>query len=174
MAESETYEDTSNLTFSGPQKVKFNGNFIGWCNEVDPTGLKLVLKEKRVPALGNIVVGHWSLGLEGVLKIVFQEVVLDLGQKLAWGWTTGNVPLTPTAYLDLYTVAKALILHPRELADNVTTHDRNFLKAVALNPFLIRRDGIKGDEWPQEFFVYPNLADLTTGPKYGDIGTPGA
>jgi hypothetical protein len=172
MAEAEIYEDPLHLTFSGPQKIKFNGAWIGWCKEVDPTNLKLILKEIRVPVLGNIVVDHVVLGIEGLLNLDLQEPVLDLAQKLAWGWTSGNVPLSPRGGTRLYPVAKAMIIHPRELADSVTTHDRNFLKAVALCPWLLKRDGEQVDHWPQQFFIYPNMADLATGVTYGDIGTP--
>lgn len=134
---------------------------LGAVDAVKPD-LKLKLAEKKVGSIGDIVVGHWIIGLEGTITVEAREVDLVQLQGLMPWYTSGSIPLTPaTWHKDLYDYAAKLTIHPNDLPILTLTQDITLLKAVP----MIRpaeRDGVKPDVLNIEFSFYPDRAQLVT------------
>src|SRR4051794_33337516 len=107
---------------------------FGAVDAVQPD-LDLVLKDKKCGTMGDIVLGHWVVGLTGTITVEAREIDHGLyEQMIAWnaGATTTSIPLSPSdangAPKDLYDFAALLTLHPHHLPTNTTNLDLNILK----------------------------------------------
>ena len=151
-------------------KPTFNSQYMGWVDNVSPE-LELIKKPIQVGSMGPAILGHWIVGLTGVIKIDFRETHLELFQRLAFGWTSGAIPLCPPVTTDDYTYAKLLNLHPGHLGADVFTDDLNLLKCAPGKPFCISRDGNTPDVYRAELVPYPDRSKFASvGLVYGWIG----
>jgi hypothetical protein len=150
------------------------GNFgFGTMGSVDPTGMKFVLEPIWRATTGGkkVVMGHFIVGMEGVLKAQVMDVTLAAYQAATPWWSSGSIPLSPlTQNTDLYSYAEPLVFHPHDMGD--ATEDITFPKAVILTPAgAPKRDAEGNDVWDIEFMPYPDRASILTGSlKYGYIG----
>ena len=157
----------------GNYDVVWNSVFMGATDKVNPD-FTLKLKEKKVGSLGDIVIGHWILGLEGKVTCEFREVDKTAMQKVMPWYTSGNIPLVPaTWHKDLYDYAQTLILHPSDLAEATVDQDLAFTKTVPIYRPM-ERDGETPDKIIIDFMLYPDRSQLTTGGApvltYGNYG----
>ncbi|QOV90886.1 hypothetical protein [Humisphaera borealis] len=163
--------DIANLKL-GAWDVTWGSTEFGAVDDVTPT-LDLILKEKRVGSLGPIDLGHWILGLGGMIVTNFREITAAQYQALFPWWTSGSIPLQPSGLnTDLYSYAALLKLHPNEIAEATTTFDINLLKAVPKKVTPPNRNGDVPDVVRVEWQFYPDRAQLGTIKAYGYIGAP--
>jgi hypothetical protein len=159
----------------GAWDVTWGSFFAGAVDSVTPT-IEMMLKEKRVGSLGPVDLGHWIMGLSGMIVTSHREITAEQYQALMPWWTSGSVPLLPqTFHKDLYDYAQLLKLHPNELSAGTTTLDLNLLKAVPKKVTPPDRNGDTPDVIKVEWAFYPDRSLLTTGSPvlaYGYVGAP--
>lgn len=151
--------------------VTWDSSDLGSVNDVDPQ-LKLLVGKVETGSTGQMKLDDRVLGLEDAAKVIIQlrECTRDRLEKLV-PWSTGSgdyeLSLTPViGTLLSATYAKALILHPRDMAD--VSEDIELYKTVPMNAIGPKRTGREDDIWTIEFWIYPDLTKLTTSP-YGRV-----
>jgi hypothetical protein len=154
--------------------VSWNAADLGWVEDVDPTGLKIITVEQKIKALGGIKVDGVIVGLEGTIKLkLLQPKAASMRQVWPGAAPTGPVPLMPgTGSTRQYALAQKLIIHPRHLPADDKSEDIILLKAFPLTK-LPKGDG---EEWRSidlEFEPFPDQALLqatTPSVVYGYYG----
>jgi len=157
----------------GNYDCTWNAVAMGAVDKVTPN-LELITKEKKVGSLGNLVIGHWIIGLGGDITCEFREVDLTHFQKMMPWYVSGNIPLVPaTWHKDLYDYAATLILHPNDLPAATLTQDVVLTKCVPMFKFP-DRDGENPDKPAVKFMFYPDRSQLTVAGapvlSYGTFG----
>ena len=154
----------------------WNAIDFGGVDKITPD-MKLKLSPIKINSVGDIKLGDRVVGMEDGAKItvIIREVTLVQLKKLI-PWYTGAgtlVPLTPLLGVDLYSLAKPMVLHPTDLPPATLTEDLTVYMCVPWNCWNISRDGLKDDEISAEFLVYPDRAKLLAGTEnpYGKFGT---
>jgi len=166
-------KDASKMRISG-YAVTFKGDSLGWMQDVDPSGIKVLKVDKLLPEIGNIVVDKVIIGMDGTIKTVLQQVdIAALRAVIPWAPTSGSIPLVPsTQYQSDYSYAGALVLHPRAVADD--SEDITFVKAVPMFPKLPKSsDGKTWNTLEVEWTPFPDQTVLiadTPVLSYGYIG----
>lgn len=159
-------------------EVIWKAETIGFTKEVDPTGLKLLKREKRIGELNDLLIDEEIYGLEGTIKIVLHEVKEGrIRQLMPWAGSTGAFAINPTvvAGTSKYGLAQILRLHPK--GDAGVTNDIALLKTFP-NVTLPKNGG--GQVWREllvEFDVFPDQTALTASTPtvvYGYVGEPPA
>ena len=157
--------------------VVFNSIDLGLCDDVDPTGVKLLFDDITTGSTGKKnVLGKRMVGANGGIKVQFRQLNQAQFAALApWNvsWTTGHVIMTPPLNSDLYTYSQTLTLHPVENASD-TTEDLIFSHACPMNaPGLVKRGGDKDDVFEVEFAVFVDRTALAAAPTSISPGTVG-
>jgi hypothetical protein len=154
--------------------VTWNANGLGTVYEVNPD-LKLITDPIRRGTTGKVILGHWIIGLEGVIKVQCADLTLPLQQQMFPWWTSGAIPLVPeTPQQNMYQYAQELVLHPHDLPAATTTEDVHLIKTVPMQILNIKRDGVKDEVFEVTFQPYPDLSRLQAATPfldYGYIGT---
>jgi hypothetical protein len=155
-------------------EIKWKTETIGWTKDCDPSGIKLLEREKRVGELNDILIDIETYGLEGAIKMTLHEVDAErIRQLMPWAAATGGFQLAPTAVDgdSQYARAGLLTMHPK--GDAGVTNDINILKAF---PKVSLPKGGGGKVWKElqiEWTFFPDQAALVaTTPTivYGYIG----
>jgi hypothetical protein len=154
--------------------VKWKTETIGWTEDVDPNGLKELTIDKKVGEIGDAVLDRVHVGVQGSIKMVLREVVTErLRQLMPWAAATGSFALRPTTHVfSEYANAGLLVLHPRHLADNVTTDDITLLKAFPI-PSLPKTDSKGFAIIDCMFNIYMDQDALSTNPPTYVMGYRG-
>lgn len=143
-------------------KVFWKGTTLGFVKEVDPTGLKPISKEKKVGNFGEAVIDRIRMGVTGSIKTTLHQVKAAVIKDLCAWWTSGPVPLTPSAlHFSEYDNAGALRLHPFGIADETVTDDLTYVKA-----FPVFTPPKAGGDWREievEWNIYPDQTQLASG-----------
>lgn len=150
------------------------GSFaLGAVDKVTPK-LSLKLKEKKCGTIGDVILGHWIVALEGSIDVEAKEIDHTFFEKtIPWnaGQVNASVPIFPSSLnADLYSNAAKLVLHPHHLAANNTVLDLTLIKAVPLLLGPGEADGVEPNKTLLSFIFYPNRDDLATALVYGWIG----
>jgi hypothetical protein len=151
------------VSIQGDYVVTFNGSGCGLVDDVDPSGVKMILKPITTGSTGkDNVIGLRLVGVQGTIKIKFRQLTLALQQILA-PWNDGAVPLQliPPLNTDLYDFSCPLILHPDNMGA-ATTQDLTFAHAVPINLPMTKRDGGTPDAAEIEFAIFPDRAVFNT------------
>ncbi|HEX8342226.1 MAG TPA: hypothetical protein VF624_15085 [Tepidisphaeraceae bacterium] len=154
--------------------LTWDGATLGWVQDVDPSGLKIKTVEKKIGEIGEVIVDHLIVGMEGTIKAVLEQCKLPvLREAIPWAAATGSIPLVPaTQYDSCYARAKILNLHPEDAGDDLT-EDINLLKAYPIVTLPKSGAGSEFANVPIEFMPYPDQAQLVATPRvmvYGYIG----
>lgn len=165
-------KDPSKIDFRG-YDLTFKGVTMGWMNDVDPSALKLVMADKKIGALGDILIDQVVIGLTGTVKTeMAQTDLVSLRAATPWAPSSGSIPLTPgSQYQSLYAYAGVLVIHPRGVSD--TSEDITLLKAVPLPSWIKMSDGKKQRGLAVEWSIFPDQAQLVADSPvlaYGYIG----
>jgi hypothetical protein len=147
--------------------VKWDNIDLGLLDEVDP-GDKISADEIKTGTTGKLVLGKRVFGVSGPIKVAVRQVAAAVIQQLQPWYPAAHPPIG----VDLYTYAKALVLHPHDLPAEDLTEDRTIFKAVPMTTYDIKRTGEKDDVWVIEFEQYPDRTRLLAGNAtiYGYIG----
>lgn len=154
-------KDPADLTLCA-WDVSWNGVDLGYVDDVDPTGLEPILEEKKVGSLGDIVLGHWIIGLKGMIKSQHRQLPVTFYQAVSPWWSSGDIALTPALWhKDFYDYAQKLVLHPNHIAAGTKTLDITLLKAVPM--FKPPKRNNKPPELVEiNWLLYPDRSQLVT------------
>ena len=145
--------------------VTFGTLPIGLTNDVDPTGVKIVMDPIVSGSTGKIILGYRLVSVEGSIKIQLQQVTRAMIDALT--------PMLPTLgpshggglnlHEDLYQYAQKLTLHPLHLPSSDTSMDLNFAKVLPVIP-LASKASKEDNVIDAEFHILVDRDSLTTVP----------
>lgn len=163
-----------------PRRTSWDPTWNGWemgTNMSATPDLKITLKPIKRGQTGDLILGHWITGMEGMISIECADMTRLLQEKM-FPWFAGSagvdsIPLLPSGLnVNLYSYAQELILHPHDGAD--AKQDLHLIKAVPVSAVkLPKRDGIKDDLYNIDFYVYPDVSRIQASPPeviYGYVG----
>ena|SRR5689334_9099638 len=141
---------------------------FGFVDLVNPA-LDLKLDPIQTGTTGKLILGYRPVALEGYVSLIVREITLTMLQKAAPWWSSGAIPLIPSAAnVDLYTYAQLLKLHPVDQGAT-TTQDLNLVKAVPMQAFKLQRDNKNDDAYELRYCFFPDRSQLPS-IVYGTIG----
>jgi len=126
------------------------------------SAVTLNLKERNCQQFHKQVMGHRILGVHVSFKGIIREITrANLLAALPWAGATTSESLTPAALAgDLYDSAKAVRLHPMDLAADNYTQDINLLKCGRVGGLTLKMDGENESGIPYEVVGYPDRSQL--------------
>lgn len=146
------------LQRAAPWEVMWGTETVGFTEDVDPSGIVVLEREKRIQELEDMLVDIEAYGMEGVVSMNLNDVGVErLRQMCPWAGSTGAFSLTPpTAGYSYYNASKLLTLHPRGVSG--TASDQTYGHAF---PRVKHAKGGGAKNWQKLSVIFVIFADHT-------------